>query len=138
MERDIVMEEIEDDSALPPAPSDDNADNGASLPPTVAEYEKHWDPNHESWYFMNTHTNESYWCAEHFEGDDGLWMEVFDETTNYKYYLHSQTGETQWAEEEESPGLTVWEELIDPITGEHYYFSNVKKHYLFPHVQDKI
>jgi hypothetical protein len=67
---------------------------------------------------------DSYWALDG-DGDDGLWMEVYDEATHYKYYLHSVTGETQWAAEEASAGLTVWEELMDPITGEHYYYSNV-------------
>mmetsp|Transcript_47319 Transcript_47319/g.60785 ORF Transcript_47319/g.60785 Transcript_47319/m.60785 type:complete len:385 (-) Transcript_47319:110-1264(-) len=124
----IVVEEMEDDSAhRPPSPiAPPPPDlNGAILPPPIAEYEKHWDPDHEAWYFMATSTGESYWALDG-EGDDGLWMEVFDEETNYKYYLHSVTGETQWAEEDESStSLTVWDELKDPITGEHYYYSNV-------------
>lgn len=124
----MEVQDMEDDSApLPPTPSQDN---GAApvLPPSVNEYEKHWDPEHESWYFMHIASGESFWALQG-EGEDGLWMEVYDEATHYKYYLHSVTGETQWAEEEESLGLTVWEELKDPITMENYYYSNVYKVY---------
>jgi len=77
---------------------------------------------------------DSYWALDG-DGDDGLWMEVYDEATHYKYYLHSVTGETQWAAEEASAGLTVWEELMDPITGEHYYYSNVGNFHTHSHTK---
>jgi len=52
---DMEVEDMEDDAALPPPPSQGNE---GILPPPVAEFEKHWDPVHESWYFMSTSTGE--------------------------------------------------------------------------------
>jgi hypothetical protein len=54
---DMEVEDMEDDSALPPPPSQVNE---GILPPPVAEFEKHWDPVHESWYFMSTSTGERF------------------------------------------------------------------------------